>query len=158
AIVHRLSTAEDTNRLVRAKKDRAKAVATFTEKDREYAALTKKIADIDESKRQQLANAKWPVPGLGFTEEGVTIDGQPFEQASQAEARVVSFAIGAALNPELKVALIDDGEKLDKTSMKHLAKLAAEKDMQVWIERVGDGDAGAIIIEDGEIANYSDEV
>lgn len=37
-------------------------------------------------------------------------------------------------------------------------KLAAEKDMQVWIERVGDGDAGAIIIEDGEVANDLDNV
>jgi hypothetical protein len=157
-IVTKLSSAESINRMVRDKRDRAKAVATFTEKDREYATLTKRIEAIDESKREQLANAKWPVPGLGFGDEGVTFNGLPFEQASQAEARVVSFSVGAALNPELRVALIDDGEKLDKKSMRQLAELAAEKDMQVWIERVGDGDAGAIIIEDGEVASYSDDV
>ena len=77
----------------------------------------------------------------------------------EAEARIVSFSIGAALNPDLRVVLIDDGEKLDKASMKHLAQLAADKDMQVWIERVGDGDAGAVIIEDGEVKpTLSDEV
>ena len=157
-IVTKLSSAESINRMVRDKRDRAKAVATFTEKDREYATLTKRIEAIDESKREQLANAKWPVPGLGFGDEGVTFNGLPFEQASQAESRVVSFAVGAALNPELRVALIDDGEKLDKKSMRQLAELAAQKDMQVWIERVGDGDAGAIIIEDGEVASYSDDV
>jgi hypothetical protein len=158
AIVEAIKGAEATNVLVRAKKDRAKAVSAFTEKDREYAALTKQIAGIDEDKRQQLSGAKWPVPGLGFSDDGVLFNGLPFAQASQAEARIVSFAIGAELNPELRVVLIDDGEKLDKASMQQLAQLAAEKDMQVWIERVGDGDTGAVVIEDGEIANYSDEV
>jgi hypothetical protein len=154
-----LASAEDTNILVRNKKARAEAVAKFTEKDREYATLTKQIEAIDENKREQLAAAKWPVPGLGFGDEGVTYNGLPFEQASQAEARIVSFSIGAALNPDLRVVLIDDGEKLDKASMKHLAQLAADKDMQVWIERVGDGDAGAVIIEDGEVKpTLSDEV
>ena len=152
-----IAGAEDINRRVRDKKARAKAVATFTARDREYADITKQIAAIDEEKRKQLAEAKWPVPGLGFAEDGsIWYNGQPFEQASQAEARIVSFAIGAALNPDLRVVLIDDGEKLDKSSMRHLAQLAAEKDMQVWVERVGDGDAGAVIIEDGEVANYSD--
>jgi hypothetical protein len=154
-----LASAEDTNILVRNKKARAEAVAKFTEKDREYATLTKQIEAIDENKREQLAAAKWPVPGLGFGDEGVTYNGLPFEQASQAEARIVSFSIGAALNPDLRVVLIDDWEKLDKASMKHLAQLAADKDMQVWIERVGDGDAGAVIIEDGEVKpTLSDEV
>jgi predicted ATP-dependent endonuclease of OLD family len=157
-LVTKIGSAESINRMVRDKKDRAKAVATFTEKDREYISLTKKIEAIDESKRQQLAAAKWPVTGLGFGDNGITFNGLPFEQASQSEARVVSFSVGAALNPDLRVALIDDGEKLDKSSMRQLAQLADEKDMQVWIERVGDGDAGAIIIEDGEVANDLDNV
>jgi len=159
AIAAKLASAEGVNQQVRAKRDRAAAVAKFTEKDREYATLTKQIEAIDENKREQLAAAKWPVPGLGFGDDGVTYNGLPFEQASQAEARIVSFSIGAALNPDLRVVLIDDGEKLDKASMKHLAQLAADKDMQVWIERVSDGDAGAVIIEDGEVKpTLSDEV
>jgi hypothetical protein len=30
-----------------------------------------------------------------------------------------------------------------------VAEMAADRDAQVWLERVGDGDPGAVVIEDG---------
>jgi DNA repair exonuclease SbcCD ATPase subunit len=158
-IIDKIGSADAVNRLVRAKKDRAKANADFKAANAKYEILTEAIAAIDASKTKQLEEAPWPVPGLRFDEAiGVTLHGLPFSQASAAERRLTSFSVGAAMNPQIGVVLIEDGEKLDKSSMRQLAQLAAEKNMQVWLERVGDGDEGAVIIEDGEVSDHSGDV
>jgi len=36
-------------------------------------------------------------------------------------------------------------------SLAAVAAMAAERDAQVWLERVGDGDVGAVVIEDGTV-------
>lgn len=35
--------------------------------------------------------------------------------------------------------------------MKLIAEMAEERDYQVWIERIGTGDAPCVIIEDGKV-------
>jgi AAA domain len=153
-----LEGAEEANRLIRAKRDRANAVQAFKDHDTAYQHLTNRIAAIDTLKERAMATAKWPIPGLGFSDDGVTMHGLPFEAASKAERMRVSLAIGCALNPELHVLLMEDASLLDKASLEVVREMAAKHDMQIWIERVGSADEGAIVIEDGEIANYSDEV
>jgi DNA repair exonuclease SbcCD ATPase subunit len=156
-IVEKIKGAEDVNRTVRAKKDRAKAVEAFKAKDREYADLTKQIEAIDEEKAARLGKAKWPIEGLGFGEDDITFKGLPWEQASSAEQLRVSLAIGIALNPRLRVLRVPDASLLDKKSMQIIRDTAEAEDFSMWIERVGDGDEGAVIIEDGEVA-YNTEV
>jgi len=114
-------------------------------------ALTLKIEEVDDEKQAKIAAAEFPIEGLGFEDVGVTLNGIPLEQASGAEKLRVSVAIGAALNPRVRVMLVRDGSLLDDESMKLLAELAGETDAQVWLERVGNGDESAIIIEDGEV-------
>ena len=96
------------------------------------------------------------VEGLGFDEEGVTFNGLPFEQASHAERVRVSTAIGLALNPNLRVLLIRDAEKLDAVGMRLIAELAEEQDAQLWLERAGHSDPGGVVFDDGEIASTRD--
>lgn len=154
----RITAAEDTNRLVRAKRERAKLAAEAKEMERKAATLTRGIEEIDEKKTAKMAAAKWPIPGLGFDDDGVTLNGLPFDQASAAARLRVSLAIGEALNPRLRVILDDSGEKLDDESMELVRKFAEERDMQVILERVGTSDPGAIIIEDGEVAEEDDSI
>jgi hypothetical protein len=92
-----------------------------------------------------------PIEGLALNEEGVTFNDLPFSQCSSAEQLRISVAMGLALNPKLKVLLIRDGSLLDEESMKALAEQAAAADAQVWLERVGDKDKCAVIIEDGAV-------
>jgi hypothetical protein len=47
--------------------------------------------------------------------------------------------------------LVRDGSLLDENSLNLLAGLARDFDGQVWIERVGEGDESAVIIEDGMV-------
>ena len=67
------------------------------------------------------------------------------------------MAIGLALNPKLPVLLIRDGSLLDEDHLEMLAKMAEDADAQVWIERVGDKDKTAVVIEDGAVKDEEEK-
>jgi len=121
--------------------------------------LTQSIEERTRQKVEALARATMPVPGLSFDESGVTFNGFPLEQASSAEQLRVSFAIAAAANPKLRIALVRDGSLLDEDSLALVAGMAEENDMQVWIERVDTSGHVGIVMEDGAIVadNYAEE-
>ncbi|MDM8006092.1 MAG: AAA family ATPase [Phycisphaerae bacterium] len=153
AINAELRQAEETNRCVRARKDRQAKAAAVADLWAKSESLTARLEEIDAEKAATITAAKMPVAGLGFDDNGVTLAGLPFDQASQAEQIRASAAIAAALNPKLRVMLIRDGSLLDRDSLAILAEMAEAHDMQVWLERVTDGQPVGIVIEDGEIKN-----
>jgi hypothetical protein len=114
-----------------------------------YAAESEAIDALDVKRREMLASAEWPVPGLSVEDGKVTLNGHPIENASQAERLRFGVALALAGDPEIGVVLVRDGSLLDDDSMGLLAAAVAERDGMLWIERVGTGDAGAIVIEDG---------
>jgi len=64
----------------------------------------------------------------------------------------VSVAIGVALNPQLKVLLIRNGNMLDKASLASVAEQAEAAGMQVWVEMVAeDKDGMTVMMVDGEV-------
>ena len=146
-----LATCEETNRQVRANVQLAKAIAEGRAKATESETLTAKLEAMDKQKADALAKAQFPVEGLSFADDIVTYKGLPFTQASSAEQQRVSVAIGAALNPKLRVMLIRDGSLLDERSLAALQQTAEELDLQLWIERVSKGAECSIIIEDGMV-------
>jgi len=116
-------------------------------------AMTVELDSISLRKRDMLANAKYPIEGLAVSEDGtVMFDGVPFSQASHAQQIRTSVAIGLAMNPKLPVLLIRDGSLLDDKNLQVVREMADAANAQIWIERVGDRDACAIIIEDGHVA------
>lgn len=117
--------------------------------------LTNKLGKIEQRKLDGISSAAMPVDGLGFDEDGVLYNGFPFSQASGAEQLRVSMAIAIAANPSMRIMRITDGSLLDKTNMALIQDFAAENDVQVWIERVGDADESAIVIEDGLVKDSS---
>ena len=123
-------------------------VANFQAVEDQYRKLQ---ADLDASKQTMREEDEWPVEGLGFDEDGVTVLGRPFDQASSTEQREAAFGIVAALNPTLKFAMIADGSLLDDESYADFARIAAEKGFQLFVERVGKGKECTVIISDGEV-------
>lgn len=121
-------------------------------------AYTDRLKEIDKQKSDAIKDAKMPVDGLSFDEEGLTFNGVPFAQASSAEQLRISTAMAMAANPKLKVIRITDGSLLDSDSMKIIEKLADDQDYQVWIEVVDDTGQVGIYIEDGEIKSEDGEV
>ncbi len=75
----------------------------------------------------------------------------PFAQASKSEKLRISASICCAMNPALGVMLVHDGSLLDDDGLKFLADMAEENGMQVWVERVGEGEECSVIIEDGHV-------
>lgn len=162
----RLATLEQANtaaraeaaavaRKVQANADAADLQAKATRLRGEYDAMTQAIAAAEAERARILAEAALPVDGLGLSEDGVvTFRGLPLSQASRAEQMRVSMAIALAGTDDddgIRIALIRDASLLDADSMQMVADLAAEMDAQVWLERVGDADDGAVIIEDGGV-------
>ncbi len=109
--------------------------------------LTEKIGQLN-----MLAAANFPVPGLGFNEDGVTLHGIPFSQASTAERVRVSTALAMSGSPTLRVMRIDGGEALDADSVQVIKELAAAHDYQVWIAAVSDRRGVGVYIEDGSVS------
>jgi hypothetical protein len=144
-----IASASETNAKIQANNRYAALEAKATSLRSQVDQYTATIADIDEAKAKMIADAHLPVEGLGLDDTGVTLNGLPFAQASDAEKLKVSVALGLACNPKLRVLLIRDGSLLDEDSLAVLEKMGAGA--QLWIERVGEGDKTAVIIEDGAV-------
>lgn len=146
-----MKTADATNRKVRENADHIRLRDETRELAKKIEECNDTIQDVDDEKARILSEAKFPIPGLGFDETGPTMNGVPLEQASHAERLQVSVAIGAALNPRLRIILIREAAYLDENAMRMLAEFARDHDYQFWLERVGTKDESAIIIEDGTV-------
>jgi len=151
ALEAQVATAETVNRNVERKKKRDQHEADANALDEQAAELTAQIEAVDAEQRQALAAITYPVPGLALGENGPTFDGVPLDQASGAQRIRISVAIGLALNPRLKVLLVRDASLLDDKSLAMVAEMAGSAGAQVWLERVGTGDPGAVIISDGQV-------
>jgi len=147
-----LSNVEELNALIQKRNARDKIVSELNAASTKSDGLTTKIEDLDKSKKEALKSATLPIPDISITTEGITYQDIPLSQCSSAEQIRVSVAMGAALNPGLRVLLIQDGSLCDSTSRQIIEDLAQEQNMQVWIETVDNGESG-IIIEDGEIVS-----
>lgn len=146
-----LAKVEATNADVRAKRDFRMGQAEVSVVQVAVDELTAALAGIDDYKAEMLREAKMPIEGLGFDDDGVTYQGVPFKQASGAEQLRVSVAMAMAMNPTIRVIRISDGSLLDRENMAILAEMAGDNDFQVWIERVDEDGGVGFTIEDGEV-------
>lgn len=146
-----IQLAEETNRRAERWKQLESRRAQAAEAKAGIDDLTALLDSLEKRRIAAISKAKMPIDGLSLGQGEVTFRGVPIAQASDAEQLKVSTAIAAALNPKLRVIRIRDGSLLDDDAMKWLAGFAQETDMQIWIERVGDGGPGAIVMEDGHV-------
>ena len=113
--------------------------------------LTDKIAALQKARYNAIANAGLPITGLGFSADGVTFNGIPFDQCSSGEQLRVSVALAMLSNPKLKVIRVNDGSLLDSEGLALLAKMALENDYQIWLEKTDDSGNVGIVLEEGKI-------
>jgi AAA domain len=152
----KLVGADAANNKFRQAAARKKLAEDLKAAEAKATALDNAVQEIDGQKEKMLLEAKFPVKGLGFTESGITFDGLPFDQAASSTKRRVSVAIGAALNPTLRVMVIKDGSLLGTKGIDQVRELANEFDLQVWIEVVTSDEEDrkrcTVVIEDGSVA------
>jgi len=149
----KIKESEAINEQIRANKRNRQLQEQVDTLARECDGLTSKLESIARTKEKALKDAKMPVDGLDFAEEGITYQGMPFQsnQIGSAVRLRVSMAIAMALNPKLRVIRVTDGSLLDEENMKVIEELAIAKDFQVWMEVVDETGKIGFYIEDGEI-------
>ncbi len=150
-ITDSLINAQELNDAIEANQRKREAEKQMRAKNMDIEKLTIALEGVAEEKEQRLASAKFPVPGLSFSNDGVLLNGLPFDQGSSAEQLRVCVAMGLAMHPNLRVLLVRDGSLLDENSLALLEQMAEENDAQVFLEKVGKGAECQIIIEDGMV-------
>lgn len=153
AIRARLDEAKRTNALIDQAARRTQLQEQAKAAQAEADALTAAIEARDRAKLEAIAAAKLPIDGLGFGDEAITLNGLPFEQASDAERLRASCAIAMASNPKLRVIRVRDGSLLDEDGMRLLGEMADAHDCQVWVEAVDSSGRVGIVLEDGHVAS-----
>jgi hypothetical protein len=146
-----LRNVEEINKQVQKRRTFEDVVSRLHVASQKSDTLTKKIEEIDQAKNEALKLAAFPIPDISISPDGISYRDIPLSQCSAAEQIRVSVAMGAALNPGLRVLLIQDGSLLDSTSRGIIEEIAEEQDLQVWIEVVDENRGSGVIIEDGEI-------
>jgi hypothetical protein len=161
-IQDRLRTVEAENARVRA---RQAAMEKLAQIERNHAALadssdqlTWQIESLDTRTAEILAQATWPVAGLGIAEDGgfLTFNGVPLDQCSDSEKIQIGMDVCMATNPTIKLVLIRQGSLMDEEALAHVERLALERGYQVLVEIVGTGqEENAFVIEDGEVVEQA---
>lgn len=147
----KISSADEINDKVRLYQKRREHEVEADNAEKQSAAITAIMEERRQKVNKAIEGADMPVDGLGLAEGAITFNGLPFDQAADSEQLRVSCAIAMQENQKLRVIRVRDGSLLDEQSLTMLAKMADEKDYQVWIERVDtSGDVG-FVIEDGHL-------
>lgn len=142
---------QSINAKVAKKKEYLVAKQSITLAQARADKLTVEIEQIDADKQEAIAGADLPIEGLIFKNDLVVFKDVPLKQCASSVQLRASVAIACALNPKLRIMLVREGSLLDSEGLKLLGELAQERDMFVLVERVTDGEAVGICIEDGEV-------
>jgi hypothetical protein len=155
AITAELASAQRTAEVRRLHQARREQLDIVGETEGQTQELTAAIDALDAGARDAIAKANLPA-GLALDAQAgaVLLNGLPFSQAGTAEKIMASAQTAMALNPDLRVMLIDEGSELDRATLAMLEELAGAHDYQVWVARVEEGERGpGFRIEDGTVAS-----
>lgn len=153
----RAKDVEQVNARVRQRRERERKLAEATDLRKKRDGLSERIAEMEATLATAVAGAELPVEGLAIAEDGVTLNGVPFSQASSAEKLKVGFALALAEGKECRLVFCRLGSLCDEESLATLAQLADEHDALALVELVDDGERPGIVIEDGTIAGVRGE-
>lgn len=151
-VEQKIQNLSDTNEAIRRNIQRKQAIVDYDIHVAAYKDLGDQVKNTENQKARKMAEAVMPVRGLMIRSDGLAFEGIPLEQVNAAKKLEVCVAIAMALNPKLKVLRIN-GNDLDKDSLVTIAELIADKDYQVWVEKVSDDSKIGFYIEDGSLTN-----
>jgi len=155
-ITTQIEEADTINAKVRQNQERSRLVTEIEQLEVVERDHTKHLERIDREKATALENAKFPTPGLTFSDTGVMLDGQPFSQANTARQIEASMNIAIAMNPKLRIVFVRNGSLVGKEGHEQIAAIAKAKDIQVWTELLTEdpeSDAKcSVVIVDGNSA------
>jgi hypothetical protein len=153
-----LENIELINVKVRANLDKDKAETDALDYKNQYDTLTAEITDVRKEKEELLTSAKLPLPDLSISDGELIYKGQKWDNMSGAEKLVVSTAIVRKLNPKCGFVLLDKLEQMDVNTLREFGKWLEQEGLQAIATRVSTGDECSIIIEDGYVKGFKEEM
>lgn len=126
--------------------------AKQNEVDAERTKANKLNADLDEYAKERaelVAAAKFPIDGLSFGEDGLTLNGVPFAVGKVSDSQIMEVAakLVIASNPTVNIFRIGRGESLGAKRLQSIVNLAKENGFQGFIEQVERGQQNLIVEE-----------
>jgi DNA repair exonuclease SbcCD ATPase subunit len=162
SVKQKISDADSVNEKVRANKKHDEVEAELKKSRGDWQKLTDKLKAIQDMRAEEVANAEWPMEGMELNEDGLLMNGLPFEQASTSQRIMASVKVGMALNPKLRLLVCQHGSDLDNDTLDALESVVKENDFQLIIELVtrtdADAERCAVIIEDGRVVGAEEEL
>lgn len=118
--------------------------AKQTEVDAERTKADKLNADLDayaKERAELVAAAKFPIDGLSFGEDGLTLNDVPFVVGKVSDSQIMEVAakLVIASNPTVNIFRIGRGESLGAKRLQSIVNLAKENGFQGFIEQVERG-------------------
>ena len=145
-----IRNAGETNRQADRWAKRLELVARSKSIKGDLDVVKAKLEAIESERHSRIMDAKFPVPGLTFSVDGVLFNGLPFDSGNQCQSDIlrVGVAIAVAQNPTARIVRIKDGSLLDSSAKAALLAMLAENGFQAFIETVADCDLTAHVIEE----------
>lgn len=125
----------------------------YEEAVRQQEHLNNQLAEVEQAKKDAIASAQLPVPGLSFDEDGLYLNGLPFEpnQINTAQLIIAGLQINLALMKEVRIARFD-GSLLDNKSLAEVEAWAAQNDLQLFVEMVSrDAEGMQVVVQEDPI-------
>jgi myosin heavy subunit len=150
ALQSSIATAESTNKAL-AKRQALQEEHKRLDLEAEAAKLHHEHLDgivdrLRDMRRHLLDGVDLGCDGLQIGDGELLLNGVTFKQASQAERLRVALAVSMRQNPRLRLLRIDGGEQLDSASRQLVLSTARERDYQVIMATVSDGEKLAVEI------------
>ena len=147
-----IARAQETNRAVQLKARRKDVSDRLMAEQRKANEMTDKIEKGRAEKVRILSESKLPVKGLTFTEDGLFLDGTPFQDLNTASQIRACCAIAMAEKPALRIIHVKEAALCNRTTFTAIAEMAAENDYELIAEHFSEQPiADAIHIVDGEV-------
>lgn len=117
------------------KRDNARKVVEKAEK------MGAQVDNLLNERAGLIANAKLPIKGLTFTDDGLELNGVPFIPGRVSDSQIMEIAAKLVIvsNPTVKVFRIARGESLGAKRLENIVAIAKKYNYQGFIEQVQRG-------------------
>ena len=125
------------------KKDQFDKIKTKSEQ------MDAKIYSLAKERSGLISNAKLPIDGLTFTDDGLELNGVPFVPGKVSDSQIMEIAakLVIASNPTVKVFRIARGESLGAKRLQTIVDIAKKNGFQGFIEQVQRGQTEMLVEE-----------
>lgn len=148
-VAEQLAEAEEHNK-------KYSLVEQYKEKKNQFDAIKTKAEQMEaridalaKERAELIANAKLPIDGLTFTDDGLELNGVPFVPGKVSDSQIMEIAtkLIIASNPTVRVFRIARGESLGAKRLETIIDVAKRNGFQGFIEQVQRGQTEMMVEE-----------